>query len=223
MKPIHTYASEWRCARRLFPKTSLRGFLRNNKRRRSDTRLVPHRGTARKRLCHGAGTTWTWLSNTFGPGSRKDLCLNDWQKDWTDIPRVTRLQLLLSHKSNTKDFAFAARYVRLRIMKSLASSLNDQSRTGIWKKHSGVNCASYGQFAGAAKRSSFNNERIGFRDQMNLMTGRGDLLKLYRQRDARTDQLGRAPDSYRRRRSPNVSLVSIFWVSFFRRNFATSH
>lgn len=50
MKPIHTYASEWRCARRLFPKTSLRRFRRNNKRRRSDTRLVPHQGTARKRF-----------------------------------------------------------------------------------------------------------------------------------------------------------------------------
>ncbi len=37
---------------------------------------------------------------------------------------ATRLQIPLSRKSNTKDFAFTARYVRLRTIKSLAILLN---------------------------------------------------------------------------------------------------
>jgi hypothetical protein len=39
--------------------------------------------------------------------------------------------------------------------------------TGGTGRHSGVNCASYGQFAGAANKSGFNN-RIRFRDRMTL-------------------------------------------------------
>ena len=48
----------------------------------------------------------------------------------------------------------------------------------------------------------------GFRDQMNFMAERSNLLKLYRQKDARLDQPDRAPDSHRGRRSPKpLSLV----------------
>ena len=51
---------------------------------------------------------------------------------------------------------------------------------------------------------------------MNLMAGRGDLLKLFRQTDASSDQPGRTPDSHRRHRSVNpLWLVCIFWFHFF--------
>ena len=51
---------------------------------------------------------------------------------------------------------------------------------------------------------------------MNLMAGRGDLLKLFRQTDASSDQPDRAPDSHRRHRSVNpLWLVCIFWFHFF--------
>jgi hypothetical protein len=39
---------------------------------------------------------------------------------------------------------------------------NEQGRTEL-KRHSGVSCASCGQFAGAAKRSSFSNEAISYK------------------------------------------------------------
>ena len=63
-----------------------------------------------------------------------------------------------------------------------------------------------------------DNDRIRFRDQMNFMAERSNLLKSYCQKDARLDQLGRAPDSHRGRRSPNPSRWCIFCASFFRRN-----
>ena len=48
------------------------------------------------------------------------------------------------------------------------------------------------------------------------MAGRGDLLKLFRQTDASSDQPDRAPDSHRRHRSVNpLWLVCIFWFHFF--------
>jgi hypothetical protein len=90
--------------------------------------------------------------------------------------------------------------------------MNEQSPTHLSKRPCGVNCASYGQFAGTANRSSFNNDRIAF------MAERSNLLKSYCQKDARLDQLGRAPDSHRGRRSPNPSRWCIFSASFYRRN-----
>ena len=96
--------------------------------------------------------------------------------------------------------------------------MNEQSPTHLSKRPCGVNCASYGQFAGAANRSSFNNNRIGVRDQMNFTAERSNLLKVYCQKAARLDQLDRAPDFHRGCRSPNPSRWCILSASFFRRN-----